>query len=45
MHDIHAATADALPQLIQTLQTEGYQFATVSELLSIGSESSNGVYF
>lgn len=45
MHDIHAATADALPQLIQTLQTEGYQFVTVSELLSIGSESSNGVYF
>lgn len=45
MHDIHAATADALLQLIQTLQTEGYQFVTVSELLSIRSESSNGVYF
>ena len=45
MHDIHVATADALPQLIQTLQTKGYQFVTVSELLSIRSKSSNGVYF
>lgn len=45
MHDIHAATADALPQVIHTLQTKGYQFVTVSEVLSMRSESSNGVYF
>ena len=45
MHDIHAATADALPQLIQTLQAKGYQFITVSTFLSIQHQSSNVIYF
>ena len=45
MHDIYAETADALPQLIQSLQMNGYEFITVSELLSIQQPSSNGTYF
>ncbi|MED1563581.1 hypothetical protein AJ85_12095 [Alkalihalobacillus alcalophilus ATCC 27647 = CGMCC 1.3604] len=33
MHDIHQATADALPQLMKELEEQGYEFVTVSELL------------
>lgn len=35
MHDIHSTTADALPQLLETLKNDGYQFITVSELLEL----------
>lgn len=35
MHDIHPTTADALPELLAGLQKEGYEFVTVSELLSL----------
>ena len=45
MHDIHAATADALPQLIQTLQAKGYEFITVSAFPSIQQQSSDAIYF
>lgn len=45
MHDIHAATAEALPQLIEKLQTEGYQFITISELLLMEKTTHNGPYF
>lgn len=45
MHDIHAATADALPQLIQTLQAQGYEFITVSAFHSIQQQSSDAIYF
>lgn len=45
MHDIHAATAEALPQLIEKLQMEGYQFITISELLLIEKTTHNGPYF
>lgn len=41
MHDIHSTTADALPQLMKTLQQDGYQFVTVSQLLDI--QELNGV--
>ncbi|WP_079524485.1 polysaccharide deacetylase family protein [Solibacillus isronensis] len=33
MHDIHQATADALDEVLATLQKQGYEFVTVSELL------------
>ncbi|WP_413380963.1 polysaccharide deacetylase family protein [Alkalihalobacillus sp. 1P02AB] len=33
MHDIHQATADALPHLMKELDQQGYEFVTVSELL------------
>jgi len=33
MHDIHPTTADALPQILQYLSEEGYEFVTASELL------------
>ena len=34
MHDIHQSTADGLPAVLAFLQAEGYEFVTVSELLS-----------
>ena len=33
MHDIHQSTADALEQVIQLLQQNGYTFVTIDELL------------
>lgn len=33
MHDIHQTTADALDEILATLQKQGYEFVTVSELL------------
>lgn len=36
MHDIHATTADALPQVLTNLENEGYEFVTVSQLLEFG---------
>ena len=33
MHDIHQTTADALDSVISTLQKQGYEFVTVSEIL------------
>jgi peptidoglycan-N-acetylglucosamine deacetylase len=45
MHDIHTATAEALPELIETLQTEGYQFVTVSELMAMEQECKNEPYY
>ncbi|MFJ7838914.1 polysaccharide deacetylase family protein [Lysinibacillus sphaericus] len=38
MHDIHTATAEALPEILMALKKEGYEFVTVSELLSLKSE-------
>lgn len=34
MHDIHQSTADGLDAALTYLESEGYQFVTVSELLS-----------
>ncbi|MDV2685982.1 hypothetical protein RYX56_16565 [Alkalihalophilus lindianensis] len=44
MHDIHQATAEALPELLETLEKEGYQFITVSELLNLHEQSDIGPY-
>lgn len=38
MHDLHTATAEALPELLMTLKQEGYEFVTVSELLTLQNE-------
>ncbi|MFJ7406145.1 MULTISPECIES: polysaccharide deacetylase family protein [unclassified Lysinibacillus] len=38
MHDIHTATAEALPELLMSLKKEGYEFVTVSELLTLKEE-------
>ncbi|MFP7358845.1 polysaccharide deacetylase family protein [Kurthia gibsonii] len=35
MHDIHASSAQALPQVIRYLKQQGYTFVTASEMLSI----------
>lgn len=45
MHDIHRSTADALPQILKSLQKQGYQFVTVSQLLSLNKSKGNGPYY
>ena len=35
MHDIYPATVDAIPALVDTLRSAGYEFATLSELARI----------
>jgi peptidoglycan-N-acetylglucosamine deacetylase len=45
LHDVHPTTADALPTLLTTLEKEGYQFVTVSQLQSINAEESAGPYY
>jgi peptidoglycan/xylan/chitin deacetylase (PgdA/CDA1 family) len=34
-HDIHASTIDAMPATLDALQSKGYKFATVSELIAL----------
>lgn len=34
-HDIHASTIDAMPATLDALQSKGYKFATVSELIAM----------
>lgn len=45
MHDIHVTTADALPELLTRLKKEGYEFLTVSELLSLENKSDDSPFF
>lgn len=45
MHDIHLSTAEALPSLLTALEQQGYQFVTVSQLLSLNDHSDMGPYF
>ncbi|HLR69908.1 MAG TPA: polysaccharide deacetylase family protein [Pseudogracilibacillus sp.] len=45
MHDIHKTTADALPDLIEKLQKEGFEFVTTSELIEHLEPAANGVYY
>lgn len=45
LHDIHASTADALPQLLESLGNQGYQFITVSDLLALQEENGVGPHF
>ena len=35
MHDIHQSTADGLESVLKYLQSEGYEFVTVSEILAL----------
>lgn len=44
MHDIHPTTADALPELLETLTNEGYQFVTVSQLLELKKQFGPGPF-
>ncbi|MCM3706866.1 polysaccharide deacetylase family protein [Cytobacillus firmus] len=45
MHDIHKTTAEALPDLLTHLEKEGYEFITVSELLSLQEQEVTGTFF
>ncbi|WP_422659261.1 polysaccharide deacetylase family protein [Paenibacillus sp. EC2-1] len=45
MHDIHPSTADALPEVLESLKKQGYQFVTVSQLLQLNQSSGIGPYF
>ncbi|HLQ83620.1 MAG TPA: polysaccharide deacetylase family protein [Pseudogracilibacillus sp.] len=44
LHDIHASTAEALPQLLHSLKDEGYETVTVSQLLDLKNEKNVGPY-
>ena len=33
MHDIHQTTVDALPEIIDNMRNEGYEFVSVDTLL------------
>lgn len=44
MHDIHPSTAEALPGIIEKLQSQGYKLVTVPELFDTPLES-NGAYY
>lgn len=45
LHDIHSTTAEALPALLTVLKEDGYQFITVSELLSLEPTIPAGPYY
>lgn len=45
MHDIHSTTADALPQIMEYLTNEGYEFVTVSKLMPLLDEEDYGPYY
>lgn len=45
LHDIHASTADALPQLLTSLGKQGYQMVTVSQLLELRNKKDIGPYY
>lgn len=44
MHDIHATTADALPQMLEYLSSQGYEFVTLSELMPYLEDKGIGPY-
>jgi len=45
MHDIHPTTADALPELLTSLEKQGYQFVTVSQLMELQGLNGTGPYY
>ncbi|WP_277680271.1 polysaccharide deacetylase family protein [Gracilibacillus dipsosauri] len=45
LHDIHSSTADALPQLLSSLEKQGYQMVTVSQLLELWDEKGVGPHY
>lgn len=45
MHDIHATTVDAVPQMLHLLENEGYEFVTVSQLINLWDNEETHVYF
>lgn len=45
LHDIHPTTADALPTLMTSLESKGYEFVTVSELLALREENNVGPHY
>lgn len=45
LHDIHPSTAEALPELLESLEREGYQFITVSQLLSLQGKQGIGPHY
>ncbi|HLR02039.1 MAG TPA: polysaccharide deacetylase family protein [Virgibacillus sp.] len=45
MHDIHPTTADALDDLLTSLEERGYQFITVSQLLERQGSDGSGPFY
>jgi peptidoglycan/xylan/chitin deacetylase (PgdA/CDA1 family) len=44
-HDIHKPTAEALPAILASLKKEGYEFITVSQLLSLQEQEVTGTFY
>jgi peptidoglycan/xylan/chitin deacetylase (PgdA/CDA1 family) len=44
MHDIYHTTADALPQILTDLQSRGFHFVTVSQLLAMDPDNDHVFY-
>ncbi|AIF45318.1 hypothetical protein X953_06995 [Virgibacillus sp. SK37] len=45
LHDIHPSTAEALPELLTTLEKQGYQMVTVSQLLELWEDKGVGPHY
>lgn len=45
LHDVHETTADALPSIISSLRNQGYEFVTVTEILSWLDATGVGPHF
>jgi peptidoglycan-N-acetylglucosamine deacetylase len=45
LHDIHQPTADALPQILTSLEEQGYQMVTVSQLFELWDEKGVGPHY
>lgn len=41
LHDLHGSSVDAVPQTIDTLLRQGYQFVTVSQLIAASANASH----
>ena len=46
MHDIYPTSVDVVPNLVDTLRNNGYEFVTISELVKLRNISpQNGVIY
>ncbi|TRM11412.1 polysaccharide deacetylase family protein [Lentibacillus cibarius] len=45
LHDINSSTADALPRLLTSLEQQGYQMVTVSQLFELWDKKGAGPYY
>jgi peptidoglycan/xylan/chitin deacetylase (PgdA/CDA1 family) len=41
IHDIHERSVESIPEMVSQLRKRGYEFVTISELLSYGQKPLN----